>query len=48
MGNFNLVVENKMFFVFNEFKNVGEDRFVNFNVLKLIIMDNEIRINEKN
>ncbi|KAI5540832.1 hypothetical protein TVAGG3_0043110 [Trichomonas vaginalis G3] len=47
-GNFNSVVENKMFLVLNELKNVGEDRLANFNALKSIITDNEIRINEKN
>lgn len=47
-GNFNSVVENKMFIVLNELKNVGDDRMANFNALKSIITDDTIRINEKN
>ena len=47
-GTFNSVVENKMLIVLNELKNCGDDRGANFNSLKSIITENEIRINEKN
>ena len=47
-GNFNSIVEHKMFIVLNELKNCGEDRMANFNALKSIITDPIIRINEKN
>ena len=47
-GQFNSVVEGKMLIILNELKNCGDDRLANFNALKSIITDDEIRINEKN
>ena len=47
-GTFNSVVENKMLIILNELKNCGEERGANWNALKSIITENEIRINEKN
>ena len=47
-GTFNSVVENKMLIVLNELKNCGDERGANFNSLKSIITENDIRINEKN
>lgn len=46
-GQFNAVVEHKMLLVLNEMKNAGDDRLANFNALKSIITDREIRVNEK-
>ena len=47
-GTFNSVVENKMLIVLNELKNCGDERGANFNSLKSIITEHDIRINEKN
>ena len=47
-GNFNSVVESKMFIVLNELSNCGVNCFADFNSLKSIITDDTIRINEKN
>ena len=47
-GTFNSVVENKMLIILNELKNCGDDRGANFNSLKSIITESDIRINEKN
>ncbi|KAH7825004.1 putative Poxvirus D5 protein [Monocercomonoides exilis] len=47
-GQFNSIVEKKIFIVHNELKNVGDDRTANFDALKRIIADSTIRINEKN
>ena len=47
-GTFNSVVENKMLIILNELKNCGDERGANFNSLKSIITENDIRINEKN
>ena len=47
-GTFNSVVENKMLIILNELKNCGDERGANWNALKSIITENEIRINEKN
>ena len=47
-GQFNAVIENKMFMVLNEMKNSGEDRMPNFDQLKSVITDDTVRVNEKN
>ncbi|KAA6371582.1 MAG: hypothetical protein EZS28_032891, partial [Streblomastix strix] len=45
-GKHNSVVENIILGIANELKNFGEARYSNMNVLKSIITDNQIRINE--
>ena len=46
-GGFNGLNENKKLIICNELKNVGEERFANFDVLKSLITETSIIINEK-
>ncbi len=46
-GTFNSVLEGRMLIVLNEVKNAGENRGANFDSLKSLITDSDVRINEK-
>ena len=46
-GQFNSVIEGKMFIVCNEMRNYGASRLCNMDSLKSIITDDTIRVNEK-
>lgn len=46
-GDFNTAIEGKMLCVGNELKNVGDERAANFDCLKSVITEYDIRYNEK-
>lgn len=46
-GNFNTAIEGKMLCFCNELKNVGDERAANFDCLKSVITEYDIRYNEK-
>ena len=46
-GKFNSTVENKMLLVLNEVQNFGEGKYANFDTLKSIITETDIRVEEK-